>query len=153
MRFAWFRKRKERRKWEAFMQALAVKGIATTEQELVDAMEHAMTPQIRVCLPEELHTLGPAELEGTDSGYMLSVSARLISWDGRLRSEEVPTVLALFYTAISEIAKAKGIADYVLKPGQRVALCEDEDMSFMPPHPLRSLGLEKAVSLFFARRR
>jgi len=135
------------------MQALAAKGIATTEQELADAMEHAMTPQMRVCHPEELHTLGPAELEGTDSGYMLSVSALLLSGDGRLRSEGVLTGLALLYTAISEIAKAKGIADYVLKPGQRVALCEDEDLSIIPPHPLRSLGLEEVVSLFLATRR
>jgi len=129
------------------MQALAAKGITTTEQELVDALEHAMTPQIRVCLPAELHTLGPAELEGTDSGYMLSMSALLLSSDGRLRGEEVLMRLALLYTAISEIAKAKGIADYVLKPGQRVALCDVEDISIIRPYPLRSLGLEEVVSL------
>jgi hypothetical protein len=157
MPFGWIRKIKERRKWERCMQDLAAKGMLIDEEELAEAMERAATMlQVRVCSWATMtRTLGPAELEATDSGYTLRVSDLIVSADGRsIRGGEVLTEVALLYAAISETAKSKGILDYVIKPGKGAAVCDHTDVGPIESHPLDSLqsSLEDIAAILLCHR-
>lgn len=141
MLFGWIRKLKERRKWDRCMRDLAARGMPINEEELAAGIERVML-QVRICLPEEMtRTLGPAEVEATDAGYSLRVSALLASSDGRsIRGGEFLSEVAQLYAAISEVAKSKGITAYVIKPGQGAAICDHTDVGPIQEHPIDSLS-------------
>ncbi len=136
MELRWFRRGKEKRQWKRFMQALAALGVDAEELEIRHAIACAAL-RVEVCNPEHMRTGGAAELRATESGYTLFLSAALVSPDGQsIRGKEMFAALGLVCAAISDIARARGLARYVLNPGVTAALCGDAPF----PEPLDALS-------------
>ena len=97
------------------------------------------TIEMQLSLPEELTESQSAELEATNSGYKLFLSLALADGAGNLKGLEIAMRLAALYASISEISRKSGISHYVLKCGQKIAVCDPKALAINFPHPILSL--------------
>ncbi len=95
--------------------------------------------KFRRALPEQLVTSDSAEMEFNGTDYVVSLSLLLAGGSGEISQRATNTAgsVAVYYAAAAEIARAKGRSDLVISAGQKIALCDADDI--MPQHPIRSL--------------
>ncbi len=151
MAFGWFKKAKENQGpeqsgYSALARTLRSRGLADGDLEINEMLARLMQAlELHPCLPEDLLESDSAELEYSASAYRLFVSRSFAGAGGLERA----ITLATYYAAISELARDKGISDYVLEPGRRIAVCDPKSSAPSPPHPIRSLvpGLDQVSVL------
>jgi len=103
-------------------QMLIDKGIITDEREFNETFEKLNKIDVKLCFPELCD--GIADLESTDSGYQLKITAFLIDGYGNLPDTTTNEILTIakFYATISEVAKLKNITQFVLKEKEKVRI-------------------------------
>lgn len=118
------------------LYVLGSRGLTATAAEIETALGRAAQRklEVKIAYPEQMTSLGPnyelcnAEIEctGLDT-YRLNVSALLMSWDAHIRPDEgfdksaVSNIAARArcHIAATELARAKGMPDRGMKPGDK----------------------------------
>ncbi len=146
--FDLFRSKKEQKRSPISVveEALKSKSMAVTSSEVERVMNTVSRGiRFRTCLPEELEISYSAELTCAESGYIVLASLTLVNpGTGEIPKHVLNTIfsVAVYYAAASELAKEKGFLDFVIKPGQRIALCDFRAFgtsSFTEGHPIYDL--------------
>jgi hypothetical protein len=146
MPFWWRRKKQAQQGMPSIpklMEALAAAGIPTTPDEFSALAEQSLqASDVRRCLPEETHSI---LLERTASGYRVTIPFTLAGHPAVLAGA---LAAARLFAAASELARARGVAKYVLEPEERIAVCgPDYDLRWRPAHPILTLLPGLQISL------
>lgn len=92
-------------------------------------------------MPEQLEVSNTAELGRNKSEYIVFFSLLLLDGAGTLGQSEMGAILAsaLYYASVSEIAEIKRRPEFVIKPGQKIALFDPNGVDILlegRPHPI-----------------
>lgn len=145
MAFLWFGKKKQKKTATSFTMADMVKvitenGIPVTIQEFSDSFQHFFQSiKVKLILPELMHVSTSSELTVDNSIYTLHLSFSLVDGVGNIGGLDSILPIASFYTAVSELAKVKGVVKYVLKDGERLPIFDWRWQGIKEPHPLQTL--------------
>lgn len=120
---------------------LTANDILVTPAEVDEVFERARGAiEPGIALPEQQLFGCEIELEfkGGDSGYRLFLRSDLMETAEEITQRGKDLMeLAMYYTAINELLRAKGVDDVALKPGERVGI--DRDSLDPPDHLLHEL--------------
>jgi hypothetical protein len=131
-----FRKKKAKDSEEdsssGLLERLNANGFALSTEELIVTM-HRVEGQIEYSkvLPEALSKSDIAELSSDGSSYRVHISM-LAGKDQT--SRQTIEILATTFATISELAKIRGMAKYVIKTDEGVGLMEVADYNKHPIH-------------------
>lgn len=132
---------------EVVQQALSSQGIDADTTEVTEVLNRLWNSiDFKPVLPEQLTYSNSAELFVKDSKFIVQFSMALLDLSGRVSDSNLNILMscAVYWACASEIAKKKGIDKFILKEGQKIAVC-DYDFGDHPIYALFPNLLKKTV--------